>query len=100
MSGLVAEEAHALYACAPLHLEHHLPFEADESWMGQVEGDAHARNAVRRAPFVAQPGVKTEPAKSGRVELFAEALHAVFEPRVFYSQPELTQANVEELFGR
>ena len=100
MSGLVTEKAHALHAGAALHLEHHLPFEADQPWMGQIERDANAGDAVRRAPFVTQPRVKTEAPKPRRVELFAEAFHAVFEPGVLHGEAELAQANVEELLGR
>jgi hypothetical protein len=97
---LVTEQAHALQTGAALHLEHHLPFEADESRMRQIERDADAGDAVRRAPFVTQPRVKTEAPKPRRIELFAEAFHAVFEPGVFYGEPELAEANVEELLGR
>jgi hypothetical protein len=44
--------------------------------------------------------VKTEAPKPRRIELFAEAFHAVFEPGVLYGEAELAQANVEELLGR
>jgi hypothetical protein len=68
--------------------------------MGQIERNADAGDAVRRAPLVAQPGVNAEAPKPPRVELFAEARDAVFEPGVLDGEAELAQPNVEELFGR
>jgi hypothetical protein len=68
--------------------------------MRQVERDADTGDAVRRAPFVTEPRVKTEAPKPHRIELFAEAFHAVFEPGVGHRETELTQANIKELLGR
>ena len=46
VSRFVAEQAHALDPRTPLHFEHHLPFEADESCMCQIKRDADAGDAV------------------------------------------------------
>jgi hypothetical protein len=67
--------------------------------MGQIKRDADAGDAVRRAPFVTQPGVKPEATKTRSIKLLAEAFHAVFEPGVLHGEVELAQANIEELFG-
>jgi hypothetical protein len=89
VSRLVTEQAHALHTRAALHLEHHLPFEAHEPRMGQIERDADTGDAVGRAPFVAQPRVEAKSPKPRRIELFAEAFHAVFEPGVCDGEAEL-----------
>ena len=100
MARLVTEQAHALHTSATLHLEHHLPFETNEPRMRQIERNANTGDAVGRAPFVTQPGVKTEAPKPRRIELFAEAFHAIFQPGVGHGETELAQANIEELLGR
>ena len=99
MPGFVSKQTHALDASAPLHLEHHLPFQPHQPGVREIEWHSDAGNAVWRAPLIAQPEVDTKPPQPRDVELFAKAPHAVFEPRIGNGETELAQANVEELLG-
>jgi len=67
--------------------------------MGEIEGNADAGNSIGGAPFIAQPCVGPEASKPSRTDLLNEARQAVFHPRGFDAEAQITQANVEELLG-
>ncbi len=60
MPRFVPQNLHAPVFRTTLDLQHQFPLEFHQAGMSQIEGDRHARDAVRREPFVREPKVGSE----------------------------------------
>ena len=94
MPRLMAQDTHAPFVFATLHLEHLRLLELFEARMREIEGDGHGGGAVGRKPLVREVEVerRTEAANG---ELTPQLFDAVGE-RALDDERQVAHAHVEQ----
>lgn len=96
VSGFVAEDAHTLGFGGTFGFQHHAAFEADQSGMGEIEGDGDSGDAVGSVPSVGEPEVGPE-LKPARFEFLVEFSDTIFEDGSFDLHSEIADPQIQKL---
>src|SRR5262249_10385173 len=94
VSGLMAQDAHALGPGATLDLDDHLLLELHQPRVRQEEGDRDPRGAFGAEPFARKPGVRSHPDAAFR-KLLMQPVEAVLEPGAFQLDLEVLEPQLD-----
>ena len=95
VTGLVAENHHALGLRPALDVQHLVPLELHEPPVGQVEGDGQPGDSGRREPLVGEPEVRPD-AKLPQLDFGQYATDAGLEPGPLDAQIQVPDPQLQQ----
>src|SRR5258708_6240517 len=95
VTGLVTQNAHALYVSASFDFQHLFSFELHQTRMGQIKRNRESRHTVGRKPFRRQPDVRLE-TNAAVVQFAIKTLYVRLEKRSLNPYRQIADTGVKQ----